>query len=62
MEKKLRLSKTNKFISGTCGGIGSFFGVDPTLVRIAFVALFFVTSGLFMLLIYIALWAIIPSE
>ena len=37
--KKLRKSQTDKKIAGVCGGIGEYFGIDPTLVRLGFVAL-----------------------
>jgi len=39
MEKKLYRSKTNKMIAGVCGGIGEYFNIDPTLVRLAWVLL-----------------------
>lgn len=38
--KKLRLS-TDKKIFGVCGGIGEFFNIDPTWIRIITVLLFF---------------------
>jgi len=36
-KKRLRKSAHDKKIAGVAGGIGEFFGIDPTLVRIAFV-------------------------
>lgn len=35
--KKLYRSKENKMISGVCGGVAEYFGVDVTLVRILWV-------------------------
>ena len=35
--KKLYLSDTNKKIGGVCGGLGEYFDVDPTLVRVIFI-------------------------
>jgi phage shock protein PspC (stress-responsive transcriptional regulator) len=35
LEKKLYKSRDNKMIFGVCGGIGEYFGIDPTLVRLA---------------------------
>ena len=32
--KKLFRSSTNKVIAGVCGGIGEYFDIDPTIVRI----------------------------
>ena len=36
MEK--RLVKKNKKIFGVCGGLGDYFDIDPTIIRILFVA------------------------
>ena len=35
--KKLYKSSTDKKIAGVCGGIAEYFGIDPTLVRLAWV-------------------------
>ena len=37
--KKLTKSNNNSMISGVCGGIGEYFNIDPTIVRIAWVIL-----------------------
>ena len=34
-EKKLYRSRDNRMIAGVCGGIGEYFNVDPTLIRLA---------------------------
>ena len=34
MNKKLYKSSTNKMICGVCGGLGEFFGIDPTIIRL----------------------------
>ena len=60
MEKKLYKSRTNKMVAGVCGGIGEYFGVDPTLVRLGFVALSFLAGG--GLLVYILAAIIIPTQ
>lgn len=39
--KKLYRSQSNSMISGVCSGLGHYFGIDPTLVRLAFVFLAF---------------------
>ena len=41
MDKVLRRSSTNRKLAGVCGGLGEYFGVDPTLVRLAWVILVF---------------------
>ena len=43
--KELRKSSTNKKIAGVCGGIGEYFSIDPTIVRLGFVALSFMFGG-----------------
>lgn len=37
MNKRLYKSNENKMLDGVCGGIGEYFGLDPTLVRLAWV-------------------------
>jgi phage shock protein C len=58
--KQLYLSNTNKVIAGLCGGLGEYFEVDPVLVRIIAVILFFATG--FGLLAYIVGWIIVPRR
>jgi phage shock protein C len=58
MERRLTKSKTERKIFGVCGGLGEYFGIDPTLVRLAFVVLaLFNGIGL---VIYIILAIIMP--
>lgn len=35
MNRRLYRSYTSRMLAGVCGGIGEFFGIDPTLVRLA---------------------------
>jgi phage shock protein C len=49
----------DKYVAGVCGGLGDFLGVDPTLIRIAWVILTLITGG-GGVLAYIALWALLP--
>ena len=57
--KKLYKSKTDKKICGVCGGLGEYFNVDSTIIRLAAVLLGFTGSGL---LAYIVAAIIIPEE
>ena len=59
--KKLSRSQSNKMLGGVCGGAGDYFNVDPTWIRILYVALTLLSGGI-MLLIYGLLWLIIPDE
>lgn len=36
--RRFRLDGQNGKLMGVCSGIGNYFGIDPTLVRIGFVA------------------------
>ena len=58
--KKLYRSRQNRMIGGVCGGLGDYFNVDPTLIRLAFVILFFAAGG--GPLLYLVLWVIVPEE
>lgn len=58
--KKLYRSINERILGGVCGGIAEYFKVDPVLVRIIFIILFFgAGSGL---LAYIVAWIIVPEE
>ena len=55
-----RLVKGEKKIFGVCSGLGNYFDIDPTLVRVGFLLLFFgFGTGL---LLYIILALVMPGE
>ena len=60
MMKQLYKSNTNKKVAGVCGGIGEYFGIDPTIVRLGFVALSLLAGG--GLAVYIIAAIIIPER
>ena len=37
MSKRLYRSTTTRMIAGVCGGLGEYFDIDPTIVRIVFI-------------------------
>lgn len=37
MNKKLYRSEVGKMITGVCAGIGEYFNIDPTIVRLGFI-------------------------
>jgi phage shock protein C len=61
MEQQRRLyrSEANRMLAGVCGGLGEFFGLDPTLVRVGFVVLAFTPVGL---PLYLVMWLIVPRH
>ncbi len=58
--KKLYRSETNRWLLGICGGLGEYFDVDPTLIRVLFIVFALVFGG--GLLLYLILWIIIPMK
>ena len=58
--RRLYRSRHDRLIAGVCGGLGQYFDVDPVLVRLVFVVLFF-ASGLG-LLAYIVLALVVPER
>lgn len=62
MTKKLYRSKTDVKISGVCGGIAEYFGIDSTIVRVLWVLGSFLTALMFGLLLYVICVFIIPED
>lgn len=58
--KRLYRSREERMFAGVCGGLGHYFNVDPTLVRVLFVLLGLVAGG--GILAYLILWILIPLE
>ena len=56
----VRRSRTERVIAGVCGGVGRYLGVDPVLLRIAFIILA-LANGLG-LIAYVVAWVAIPEE
>jgi phage shock protein C len=59
--KKLYRSRTNRMIAGVCSGLADFFGIDPTVVRLVFVAGALLGFGSF-ILIYLVMFVVVPEE
>ena len=60
MMKQLYKSNTNRKVAGVCGGIGEYLGIDPTLVRLGFIALSLLAGG--GLAVYIIAAIIMPDR
>lgn len=56
----LRRSRDDRVIGGVCAGLGRYLGVDPVLLRIAFVVLAIAGGG--GVILYIVGWILIPEE
>ncbi len=62
MEKKLYRSQARKMLAGVCGGLGDYFEIDVTLVRLIVVAISLATAIVPMAIFYFIAWIIIPVE
>jgi phage shock protein PspC (stress-responsive transcriptional regulator) len=58
--KRLFRSENDKIISGVAAGLASYFGIDPSVMRILFVLFTFIGGSGFLL--YIILWIVLPSR
>ena len=58
--RKLVRSRNNRMIAGVCSGLGEYFSVDPTLIRLVFV--FTAILGGPGLVAYLIFWIVVPSE
>ena len=58
--KRLYRSRSNRMLTGVCGGIAEYFDIDPTIIRVIFVILACFAGG--GILAYLIASLIIPSE
>jgi phage shock protein C len=61
VKKRLYRSRKEKIIGGVCGGLGEFFDVDPTIIRLlwAIMTILSVGAGI---VAYLVAWIIIPER
>ena len=58
--KKMFERSSNGMLGGVCEGIANYFGIDPTVIRVAWVVVsWFYGIGI---ILYIALWLIAPCD
>lgn len=59
--KKLYRSTSDRMVAGICGGLGEYFGIDSTLVRLIFVfgGIF---TGSILFWAYIIMLIVVPEE
>lgn len=60
--KKLRRSTKDCMIAGVCGGLGEFFGLEASLLRIIYILLSLFSAGFPGLLIYIIMVLVVPKD
>lgn len=59
--KKLYKSSSNRVLGGVCGGIGEYFNIDPTVIRLLWVimTLWHPAVGI---LGYLLAWLVMPKK
>jgi len=58
--RKLYRSKTDRKLAGVCGGLAQYSNIDATLMRVLFIVL--AVLGGSGLVIYLAMWILVPKE
>lgn len=58
--RTFRRSRTNRVLTGVCGGLGNYFGINPVIFRILFVVLA-LPGGAPGILPYLLLWLFMPE-
>ncbi len=61
MEKKLVRIAAEKKLGGVCAGLARYFGMDVSILRIAYVILTIITGSVLFWL-YLILWFVLPQE
>ena len=58
--KRLYRIREGRVVAGVCAGLAAYFGIDPTLVRLAFAL--FTIFGWAGVLLYLVAWIVIPED
>jgi phage shock protein PspC (stress-responsive transcriptional regulator) len=59
-KRRLYRDPEQQVLAGVCGGLAAYFNMDPVVVRLLMVLLFFITSGVG-LFVYLILWIVVPK-
>lgn len=59
--RRLYRSRSNRIVAGVLGGLAEYFKLDPTLVRVVFVVVSFLSAAFPGLIVYAVLWAVMPE-
>ena len=62
LNEHIYLSEKDKKIAGVCGGLGEYFEIDPTLIRLAWAVVTALTGLLPGIIAYIAAAIIMPKR
>ena len=59
-QRILRRSRSERLLGGVCGGLAQYFGVDPLVVRLVFIAITLAQGA--GIVLYVLLWILVPEE
>jgi phage shock protein PspC (stress-responsive transcriptional regulator) len=59
--RRLARNYEDRMLAGVAGGLGEYFDVDVTIVRLGWVLAAFLTGGV-AVLIYLAFWLVMPRS
>jgi phage shock protein C len=59
--KKLYRSRTNRMLGGVCAGVGEYFDIDPTVIRIVWLLVVVFTGFVPGALVYLIMLLIVPE-
>lgn len=59
--KRLYRSRNDRLLGGVCAGLADYFNIDPTIMRLLYILLCFVSLGSGVV-IYVVLWVIVPES
>ena len=59
--KRLYRSKNDRMLGGVCAGLGEYFDIDHTVIRLVWAVITVLSIGTGVL-VYIIAWIIIPEE
>lgn len=62
MTKRLYKSSENKVVAGVIGGLGEYYDIDPTILRLGFIVLAIFTNLIPAVIGYIVAMLIVPKH
>jgi phage shock protein C len=62
VKKKLYRSDEDKVLAGLLGGMGDYFYIDPTILRLAYVLIVFVTGVIPGFVVYFIAMLVVPKQ
>ena len=60
--KRMYRSREDRMVAGVCGGLAEYTNLDPTMVRLLFVAVAILGAAPGIVLAYLAMMVIVPEE